>query len=214
MIYSIENTGIYNFRQFQKEDYMRGAAQLIYGTDKYIYPYWCSKVADFVDEITPLLQKPGFIFNYQNLYGAFHQTSHGVEMPHGLFAILDSNSQLDFDYSQLKAIDARHRFVIENYIDELLEQRRTMPNRALLGICLNIDPSFRKRGLAEKLMSIALDEKSGQGYNEFYFDCLRDNQAALNLYQKLGCKITGNGIGFDGTEHSSVKIYHLVLNLK
>ena len=44
------------------------------------------------------------------------------------------------------------------------------------------------------------------GFDEIGFDCLMHNLRAKNLYHSLGFKEVAEGIGFDGTENSTVEI--------
>lgn len=213
MIFTIETLGNFNIRQFRQDDYLRGAAELIYDTDPFIYPYWQKHSMDFREEVFLLMQEDGFIFNYRNLYGVFYQMPSGCEMPVGLLALLDAESQLEYDYSQLQQIDTHHDFVITHYVEKLIAQRRVMPDTALLGVCLSIGHQYRQIGLAEQLLRTILTEKATAGYTEFHFDCLQTNSPAMGLYKKLGGRIIGEGIGFDGTENSNVKIYNMAIDM-
>lgn len=54
-----------------------------------------------------------------------------------------------------------------------------------------VHPENRRMGIGRLLMVKALQESAKQGANLVYLEVRRSNQAALNLYQKLGFQIVG-----------------------
>lgn len=183
-----------NYSKATNEDDLREVARIIYGTDPYIYPSWYSTAREFADAITPHMCEPGFVFHYDNIYLAKLGTK-----PVAALAIISNKSQLDYDYQALCRESSR---VINEYILPTVHEAQALPDRIACGLALCVDPTMRQQKIAEQLFRYALIDLKTQGIDTLYFDCLRDNQPALNLYQKLGFSIVDQGLGFKKTGDS------------
>lgn len=56
-------------------------------------------------------------------------------------------------------------------------------------ITIAVDPSYRRRGIGEKLMKEALSALRKLGCSSVYLEVRVSNNPAINLYKKLGFKI-------------------------
>ena len=56
---------------------------------------------------------------------------------------------------------------------------------------LAVLPDFRKKGIAQKLLILALMDACHEGASRAYLEVRQSNQAAQVLYKKFGFKITG-----------------------
>jgi ribosomal protein S18 acetylase RimI-like enzyme len=68
-------------------------------------------------------------------------------------------------------------------------------------ITLETLPSYRRRGVAEKLLRALEALFSRKGATESRLEVREDNIVAINLYQKLGYKSVAKLEGYYGTAH-------------
>ena len=74
----------------------------------------------------------------------------------------------------------------------------------LVNVC--VDSNYRSNKVGTVLLRYFIKQMHLAGFNEIGFDCLMHNLRAKNLYHSLGFKEVSEGIGFDGTENSTVEI--------
>src|SRR4030067_936652 len=92
------------------------------------------------------------------------------------------------DYNAI-ALAARVNDEIEGFVIARIEMERNLPLGHIL--TLDVSPSHRRKGIAQKLLretEVLLKQK---GVNECRLEVREDNVAAINLYKKLGYKKTG-----------------------
>lgn len=184
---------------------LRQIAGLIYQTDPYIYPFWRSNIDDFVDLIVPYMEDDRFIFSHRNIYIARESNS---KQPLGVLVAL-SDKNLDFDYGVFD--DEQSRFVIDNYLQEVIHTRQTLPEHRALLVNLCVDPSMRGYGIGSQLLYEYIWRGKVRGINDFQLDCLQDNGLASQMYQKMGFVIIdSNKYGFDGTDDPQVKLHTML----
>ena len=103
-------------RKATPQDNLEQIAQLIYKTDQYIYPYWFEDIEKCKKELPPLMLEENFFFNVDN----FYNKSNGNIV--GATCIVDKGTNLDYDYSNLRDVNERYRFTIDNYVKGLVDE--------------------------------------------------------------------------------------------
>ena len=181
---------------------MEDIARLIYQTDPYIYPYWFDNNEDeAVRVLVPLIQEPGFIFYYENFYVAYDRE---LEKILGIVSAIDPTTDLNYDYTKLEKVNHNYEFTINNYLKELIKEVTEKKYMYLVNVAVDVE--FRSRRIGSRLLKYFIEQMHEVGFEEIGFDCLMHNLRAKNLYHSLGFKEVAEGIGFDGTEHSTVEI--------
>ena len=189
-------------RRARIDDNMEDIASLIYQTDPYIYPYWFNNdIEEAKRVLVPLLKKEGFIFYYENFYVAYDKVLNKIV---GVVSAIDPTSNLDYDYSELECVNDNYKFTINNYLKELIVEVKEKKYMYLVNV--SIDVNFRSKRIGSRLLKYFIEQMHEAGFDEIGFDCLMHNLRAKNLYHSLGFKEVAEGIGFDGTEHSTVEI--------
>lgn len=189
-------------RRARIDDNLEAIARLIYQTDPYIYPYWFDNdVNKAIESLVPLIKEPGFLFYYENFYIAYAKDLKRIV---GIVGAIDPTTNLEYDYTNLKAVNERYRFTIENYFEEIISEVREKQYMYLTNVC--IDESYRGHRIGSRLLHYFIEQMHEAGFDEIGFDCLMHNLRAKNLYHSLGFKEVAEGIGFDGTDHSTVEI--------
>ncbi len=181
-------------------------ARLIYQTDRYIYPFWRTKIDDFVELVAPHMDEKGFIFNRRNIYVARETSSN---QPLGILVALDSETNLDFNYAVFD--DESSKFVINNYLHEVIKTRQTIPKSSILITNFCVAPNMRGYGIGSNLFYEYIWRMRARGINAFQLDCLQDDELTVQMYKKMGFVITDDTkYGFDGTDDSQVKTYTML----
>lgn len=189
-------------RRAKETDNFEEIATLIYQTDPYIYPYWFNEDLDeAIDYLVPKMKEPGYIFNYENFYVAYDVEQKRIV---GAICAIDPTTDLDYDYTDSELINDRYHFTIKNYIKELIHEVQEKKYMYLVNVC--VDSRYRSNRVGTILLRHFIEQMQQVGFNEIGFDCLMHNLRAKNLYHSLGFKEVGEGIGFDGTEHSTVEV--------
>ena len=66
--------------------------------------------------------------------------------------------------------------------------------------------NYRGNKVGTRMLSSFIKQMHEEAYDEIGFDCLMHNLRAKNLYHSLGFKEVAEGIGFDGTDYSTVEV--------
>lgn len=189
-------------RRAKKDDNMEDIARLVYETDPYIYPFWFDNDIDkAIRELVPLIQEPGFIYHYENCYVAYDLQTQKIV---GIVCAIDPTTDLNYDYSKLKAINDRYKFTIENYVEEIIKE--VVEKKYMYLVNVSVDVEYRSNKIGTRMLSYFIEQMHEAGFNEIGFDCLMHNLRAKNLYHSLGFKEVSEGFGFDGTDYSTVEI--------
>ena len=186
-----------DLRRARKDDNLEEIAKLIYQTDPYIYPFWFNDSLEEAMRVLPeYILKPGFIYNYENMYIAHDKTNGHIV---GLICAIDYTMDLEFDYTELESINPRYAFVVKNYIKLLIDE--VNKNRSMYVVNCCVDREFRSKRIGTVMFGNFIKLMEGAGYDVIEFDCLLHNVRAKNLYHSLGFKEMYTGIGFNGTEN-------------
>ena len=186
-------------RRAKNTDNFDAIAKLIYQTDPYIYPYWFNNSLEagrkfLVDHIT----KPGFIFNYNNIYIA-HDKKNNIIL--GAIVALDKSVNLDFDYTDAKAINSRYAKTITEYIEGVIKEVKALDNLYIMN-CTVLD-GYRGKKIGTRLLGYFLAQMEEiAGFKVCSLDCLLHNLCAKNLYHSMGFKEVEEITGFNGVDDS------------
>lgn len=201
--YEVEDSEII-FRRARIDDNFEEIAALIYDTDPYIYPYWFKNDKEKVVKVlSKLIEKPGFFFNYENIYVAYDRTDKRIV---GILVGLDKSTNLDYDYRYLESINHRYKFTIKNYIKELIKEVDEFEDNVIYISNVAVKTDLRGKKIGTKLLGYFIYLTDKHGYDEYRLDCLLHNLRAKNLYHTLGFKEITEITGFDGTNHSKVEV--------
>lgn len=189
-------------RRAREDDDMEDIVNLIYQTDPYIYPYWFNDdIKEAKKVLTPKLKEEGFIFHYENFYVAYDKELKKIV---GVVSAIDPTTNLEYDYSELEKVNEKYKFTINNYLKALIKEVEEKKYMYLVNVC--VDVNYRGYKIGTRLLKYFIEQMHEVGFDEIGFDCLMHNLRAKNLYHNLGFKEVSEGIGFDGTEHSTVEI--------
>ena len=189
-------------RRAKKTDNMEDIVNLIYQTDPYIYPFWFNNnVGEAKKVLGPKLKEEGFIFHYENFYVAYDKQLKKIV---GVVSAIDPTTNLKYDYQELESVNERYSFTINHYLKELIKEVEEKKYMYLVNVCIDIN--YRGNKIGTRLLKYFIEQMHASGFDEIGFDCLMHNLRAKNLYHSLGFKEVSEGIGFDGTEHSTVEI--------
>ena len=189
-------------RRAKKDDNMEEIAKLLYDTDPYIYPFWFNDdINEAVKVLVREMQKPGFIYHYENCYVAYDFEKNKIV---GVVCAIDPTTDLDYDYSKLKSVNDHYKFTIEHYVEEIIEEVQKKKYMYLVNV--SVDVEYRSNNIGKRMLTYFIEQMHEAGFDEIGFDCLMHNLPAKNLYHSLGFKEVSEGFGFDGTDHSTVEI--------
>jgi ribosomal protein S18 acetylase RimI-like enzyme len=188
-----------------ENDDLTSIIRLIYETDDYIYPTMCGSDYRLFEEIMKKLLFTDSIFSYRNIIAANENGKtlglllyfgKGCKLPQAVdkYLKISEEQQADFDY------------VIHNYFTLVLSK---IDEGCLYINNLCVDKENRRHGIAANLIDhlthINPDKK-------IILDCLEENTAAINLYIKLGYKITDHFLGFAGKQEGQINCIKLEYN--
>ena len=207
MNYQIEDIYI---RRANKNDKLEKIAQLLYQTDNYIYPYWFENLDNCKKELSPLLLESKFFFNVNNLYVAIDKKNSDIV---GVVCIVDCNTDLDYDYSDLKAKNERYCFTIVNYVEKLIEEVKKSDFAYISNVC--IDEEYRGMHIGNYMLKHIIDIYKKKLYNEIVLDVLVDNPGAIKLYKNLGFeKFTEIFRGFNSPRYEKPNVFSMKAELE
>lgn len=179
----VENEKI-EFRRAKINDNFEEIAGLIYKTNPYIYPYWFNNDIEEAKRILKdLIDEPGFIFNYNNLYIAYDKTNSRII---GFICALDKSIDLTFDYSELEFINEKYKYIVQNYINPILNKVKENNYMFISNIC--IDENYRNKKIGSHLLGYFISQMEKNGFNSFKANCLLYDLRGKNLLHSFGFK--------------------------
>lgn len=180
-------------REVDADDSRHDIAELLYGTDPYIYPFWLYGVSDKHGALGNLIDMPGSVFYHDNLLVA--EVDGRIV---GVFGYLHAGGDYSYDYRWERILQTNFPYVYAKYFGPTIKQAKSSPEdtAVILNVCIAKDQ--RGKGYGQQMFSQAAEMLHAKGFNHLVFDCLADNQAALKTYLSAGCKIVKKGFGFNG----------------
>ena len=189
------------FRKARASDNLEKIAELLYYTDDYIYPYWFGSVENCRKELVPLLTQEKFFFNINNIYIAVQDNN-----ILGIACIVDKKTDLSYDYSELRKINSRYEFTVDNYIMGLIEEVKNAEFAYISNVC--VDPNHSDIHIGTFLLDNLIKEYKNKKFNEIVLDVLADNPRAIHLYQKMGFEKSSDIFpGFNNPEEEKPDVF-------
>lgn len=183
-------------------------AELIYGTDPFIYPFWLKgDRRRGLNMLKKLIKTPGTVFSLSNTFVLSDPRRDEIV---GIVIAISSLTPLDYDYTRLKKVNKNYRFTIEHYIEPSIQEIRESAPYTTIVMNFCIRKTWRGQGLGRILLGDFIKFHENRGFRRFELDCLAANEPALRLYHDLDFQDVAQGIGFDGTESSQVQTVSLV----
>ena len=196
-------------RKPNEKDNLEKISELLYDTDKYIYPYWFETLENCKKELTPLLLEDKFFFNIQNLYITVNVENNDII---GVVCIVNRNVDLSYDYSKLKAKNERYCFTIVNYIEGLIKEVQKSEFAYISNVC--VDKNYRGRHIGRFMMNYVIESYKKGLYNEIVLDVIADNPDAIKLYQNLGFeKFSEIFAGFNNPGYDKPDVFSMKLSV-
>lgn len=186
----------------EKNEDLSRIIRLIYETDDYIYPSMCNSDYNLFEVIMQKILLTESIFSYKNIIIASENRK-----TIGILLYLTNKSKIpdsiDNYIDITKEQTSNFNYVIHDYFTPLLSK---IKDDCIYINNLCVDKNNRRQGVAEKLINYLLKMYPEKN---IVLDCLEDNIAAVNFYQKCGFLITERFLGFAGKLEEQVKCIKL-----
>lgn len=206
----MNNTIKLNIRKANKNDNLEQIAELIYGTDEYIYPYWFETLENCKNQLPPLLLEENFFFNVNNLYIALDEQNKKIV---GVICVVDKNKNLTYNYEPLREYNEHYKFTVDNYIMGLIEEVKESEFAYISNVCVNKE--YRGQSIGKKLVNHVIEVYTEKCFNEIVLDVLAQNPGAISLYQKVGFEqFTEIFKGFNNPAEIKPDVFSMKLNIK
>ena len=184
-------------RPMQDCDDRMKVANLIYMTDKYIYPYWFDSAEDGAKVIAKMTSLPT-LYNQKNITVAVAKDGRIAGVLVSCYSPVIENEEhirKAFEEANVPCDERTHR-IFSDYYAKMAEDKD-----GFYVANIAVDPQFRNKGVASKLITQTIKDKG-----TCHLECVIANQGAWKLYQKLGFRITGEYPGvFDVPCYTMVK---------
>lgn len=193
------------FRKATSEDNLEEIAELIYNTDEYIYPYWFGNVENCKRELSSLMVDDKFFFNVNNLFVAVDKSNNKII---GVTCVVDKNTDLSYDYSELRNKNKRYEFTIDNYIKGLIDEVNGVDFAYISNVCVNAE--YRGKQIGKQMLMHVIDVYRKKYFKEIILDVLAHNTGAIKLYQNLGFEqISEIFEGFNGPDEEKPDVFSM-----
>ena len=182
-------------RKLSASDDLSTAANLIYETDNYVFPYFFNESKALAKAILPKMMQGDTIYNLNNIYVALYEGQIIGIMVVNEAPISISLSAYIEAYEEAGAmIDEGFERVYKEYF---LPMEQEPEGYYIPNIC--IDPSFRGQGIGGALLEAVLSEIDTS--KDVYLNCLSDNEVALAVYEAHGFERLVEYSGFTGLKY-------------
>lgn len=171
-------------RKAKASDNLKEIAELIYETDKYIYPNLATTKDKAISIIIDMI-KSRTIFNYKNCLIAIDNSCIV-----GLICYTRKTSPPNC-YDKWLYSDDKLKHVIENYI---LKCEAESKESEIALTCVCVKAEHRRQKIAAKLIQHMFQLFPNK---YIYLYTLKHNSAAINLYQSMGFKIINEQKGYN-----------------
>ncbi len=162
-------------------------ADLIYHTDKYIFPYMFNGDIELAKKILVRMIKRDTIYNYRNIYVAECDgeiLGIMISMPTPISVDLQEMMSAYFDVEAV--VDEKFKRVFEEYYKPLENEP---PDIYIANIC--VDSRYRGMKIASKMLKTMLrDDKN------YHLETVKANEHAFKLYKQMGFEVDYEYPGF------------------
>ena len=202
---------VLEFRKATASDNLEEIAELIYYTDQYIYPYWFENIEKCKKELPLLMVQENFFFNVNNLYIAIDIENNKKII--GVICILDKSVDLTYNYEELRKINDRYCFTIDNYVMGLIDEVKNSDFAYISNVC--VSPLYRGKHVGIRLMNYVIDVYVDKYFKEIALDVLAQNPGAIKLYENLGFEqISELFKGFSDPKIDKPDVFSMKLSLE
>lgn len=165
-------------RPLNEEDDFDKVAQLIYLSDKFIYPYWFNTIEDGVKVIKEMISLPT-LYNINNIHIAEYN---GIIVG----AVVAQNSPVIENESGIELAFHRANVAMDSRTHEIYLNYYAKMNDGVGFYVANIavDADYRHRGIAATLLYEVIKDKPTS-----HLECVKENIGAWRVYQRLGFSI-------------------------
>lgn len=174
-------------RKVTLKDDLNCVADLIYNTDEYIYPYWFKNISNYHLILSEIMKTEGTLFYYENILVA----TYNQEIV-GILVSVDNTTNLSSDYGQWSHINKNFKYTINKYLMDIKNHVKE-DYIYISNLCIRND--FRRKKVATKLMSAAINESENKN---FELHVLSKNTPAKKLYLNMGFEVVQTLKGFNG----------------
>jgi ribosomal protein S18 acetylase RimI-like enzyme len=172
-------------------------AELIYGTDPFIYPAAFGSVKNAKKILPDFMQKQDNIFAYENLRIAVadgHIAGVSVVLEHAPDSEMDTAGLI----AQYPSLPKSFRHANQMYFGTLPKYFESSENCVYI-LCLSVSPKYRGNRIGEMLLKNTIKQYPNQN---ILLHVLSDNGIAVSLYKKYGFQFNGDeqpGYAYSGS---------------
>lgn len=160
-------------------------AQLIYETDKFIYPFWFENYENWKSVLINMIKTKGNIFYYKNILVA-EENGH----IYGIIVYTDDKFINKYNYETLY-LNKNFEYTIKNYIIPCAENIKL---NTIQIHCVCVNSFYRNKHIGSNLLRRLFSLNKNK---KFELCVLTDNLSAIHLYSKFGFKIISKPKGFN-----------------
>ena len=152
-----------------------------------------------------------FFFNVNNLYIAIDIENNKKII--GVICILDKSVDLTYNYEELRKINDRYCFTIDNYVMGLIDEVKNSDFAYISNVC--VSPLYRGKHVGNRLMNYVIDVYVDKYFKEIALDVLAQNPGAIKLYENLGFEqISELFKGFSDPKIDKPDVFSMKLSLE
>ncbi len=176
-------------RKLKPTDDLAQVARLIYYTDDYVFPYLYDNDLKRAESVIVNMIRGDTVYNYRNITVAMINGSVA-----GIIIAKETPIRVDLGAMVRCFIDA-NEIVGERFTKTYNEYYKLFENEPdgiyIANVC--VDTQYRGQGVGKKMMTAFLKEFPNKTY---HLEAVKDNIAALKLYQAVGFEIVNEYLGF------------------
>ena len=171
-------------RKAEKKDDFKKIAELVYGTDPYIYPTAFGTLKEAKKTVPCLLKKPWHMFDSENIFVASVESKvAGMAIVLSEHFLKNTDGMKDLPEGVRLPVSFKHTY--ENYFCDMPSY---LKDCTVYIACICVNENWRGRRIGEILLKGIIREYSGQ---RIKLHVLSDNKHAIALYEKYGFRVIG-----------------------
>lgn len=169
-------------RELTLKDDLYKAAELIYKTDDFIFPFIFGKQNKAIPIIKKLIALENNDFSYQRIYCMDDMGIQGILIGYDPVEI-DSRKE-NRDFLKSFSLGSMVRLIKKSYIIEPVLDKKDIKGLYIQNIC--VDERFRGKGIGSSLIDYFFQYAQSKNYNCVFLDVGIKNETAKRLYEKKG----------------------------
>ena len=187
-----------NYRKLTLKDDLYQVAELIYLTDKFIYPTWFENYENYKQVLVDLIKSEGTLFNYNNILIAEEKGK-----IYGILVYIKEDFENTYNYDHLRNINDNFKYTIDNYILPCVNH---LEKNIIYITNVSVIPEKRRQYVATNLIKMCFDINPNRN---FVLQVLALNIPAVNCYLKQGFQIKKYDKGFNKSGKRKPKIFEM-----